>query len=262
MHRRDFLAGTLTGLATGVGLEKLVDYRKSLNEKETGGQAELPWYWQFAHPSFAQQGEDLIINSIFSNHLKIDKPSFIDIGAYHPIYSNNTYLLYLHGSRGVLVEPNPAYTKLLQDVRKEDTVLNIGIGVTDVKEADFYVFDKNSQLNTFSKERADRYIAKYGRQILKEVVKMPLVNINNVLEEHFNETPNIFSIDVEGLDLAILETLDFERFRPNLFCIETSVFDTFNVNEGIPELMKSRDYVLRANTYTNSIFIDNRLLQG
>ena len=260
MQRRDFLAGSLTGLAAGVGLEKLADGPTPAAGSAAAGAPQLPWYWQFAQPSFAQQGEDAIIKSIFENHLKIDKPSYIDIGAYHPAYSNNTFLMYLQGSRGVLVEPNPAYTALLRDGRPGDTVLNIGIGITDETEADFYVFDKHSQLNTFSKEWADKYIAEYGPGILKEIVKMPLVNINRVLEEHFETGPNIFSIDVEGLDYDILKTLDFERFRPSLFCMETGVFGSFNVNEGIPALMAEQGYLMRANTYTNSIFIDEALL--
>lgn len=260
MQRRDFLAGSLTGLAAGVGLEKLADGPTPAAGPAAAAAPQLPWYWQFAQPSFAQQGEDAIIKSIFENHLKIDKPSYIDIGAYHPAYSNNTFLMYLQGSRGVLVEPNPAYTGLLRDGRPGDTVLNIGIGITDETEADFYVFDEHSQLNTFSKEWADKYIAEYGPAILKEVVKMPLVNINRVLEEHFQAGPHIFSIDVEGLDYDILKTLDFERFRPSLFCVETGVFGSFNENEGIPALMAEQGYVMRANTYTNSIFIDEALL--
>ena len=262
MHRRDFLAGTLTGLAAGVGLEKLVAFEKKSREVDGGDDSKLPWYIEYAQPSFAQQGEDLIINSIFQNHLKINKPSYIDIGAYHPIYSNNTFLLYLRGSRGVLVEPNPAYTKLLKSIRKEDTVLNIGIGVTDEKEADYYVFDKSSQLNTFSRERADKYIKEYGPNVLKEVLKMPLVNINEVLIQNFKKTPNLFSIDVEGLDLEILKTLDFGRFRPDLFCVETSEFGTFKVNNEVSDFMQTNGYIICASTYVNTIFVDNRYLSS
>lgn len=258
MQRRDFVTGALTGLASGVAIGEFTKRLKPASEAQ--GSPELPWYWQFAVPTFAQQGEDVIIKSIFENHLKIANPTFIDIGAYHPAYSNNTFLMYLDGSRGVLVEPNPAYTELLKQGRPEDTVLNIGIGITDESEADYYVFDEFSQLNTFSKERTDEYIEKYGPEILKEVMKMPLVNINSVLEQNFENAPDIFSIDVEGLDLAILETLDFSRFRPALFCVETSIFGTFDVDEGIPALMHDNGYVMRANTYSNSIFIDKELL--
>ena len=112
----------------------------------------------------------------------------------------------------------------------------------------------------FSKERAEEHIRKYGPGVLKEVIKMPLVNINSVLEQYSEGAPDIFYIDVEGLDLAILETLDFSRFRPVLFCVETGIFGSFDVNEGTYDLMQRHDYVLRANTYTNSIFIDNKLL--
>ena len=121
-----------------------------------------------------------------------------------------------------LVEPNPAYTELLKSVRKGDTVLNIGIGVTNETEADYYVFDKNSQLNTFSKERVDAYIEKYGPGILKEVVKMPLVNINQVLEEHF----------------------------------------TGHVDDEITDFMETKEYTMRAKTFTNSIYVDKHLLSS
>lgn len=235
MQRRDFLTGALTGLATGVALEELAKNIHQAPELQAGTQ--LAWHWQYAQPSFARQGEDVIIKSIFENHLKIAKPSFIDIGAYHPAYSNNTFRMYLDGSRGVLVEPNPAYTELLKAGRPEDKVLNIGIGITDEKEADFYVFDQHSQLNTFSKERADEHISKYGPAVLKEVIKIPLVNINSVLEQYFEGAPDIFSIDVEGLDLAILETLDFSRFRPALFCVETGVFGCSSGHPPFRQLM-------------------------
>ena len=61
-----------------------------------------------SRPTFSQQGEDLIVESI-CGFLKIEKPTYLDIGAADPIVSNNTYLFYQQGCRGVLVEPNPAF---------------------------------------------------------------------------------------------------------------------------------------------------------
>jgi len=47
--------------------------------------------------SYAQCGEDLIVKFIFDNVLKINKPTFIDIGANHPYIGNNTFLFYKNG---------------------------------------------------------------------------------------------------------------------------------------------------------------------
>src|SRR6185369_13784792 len=71
------------------------------------------------NPSYAQQGEDLVVKNVLAV-LGISTPSYLDIGAHHPVKSSNTYLFYRGGGRGVLVEPNPTYVKLLREQRKED----------------------------------------------------------------------------------------------------------------------------------------------
>src|SRR3954453_21218777 len=104
-----FLAGTAGGAVAGsVGTALMLTER---------GQS---------RPSFSQQGEDLIVESI-CGFLKIENPTYLDIGAADPIVSSNTYLFYRKGCRGVLVEPNPAFCRELRRVRPKDTVLNIGI---------------------------------------------------------------------------------------------------------------------------------------
>ena len=47
--------------------------------------------------TFAASGEDVLIAQAIK-HFNIQKPTYIDIGAHHPIFGNNTYLLYLQGS--------------------------------------------------------------------------------------------------------------------------------------------------------------------
>ena len=83
----------------------------------------------------------------------------------------------------------------------------------------------DSALNTFSKEEADHVVRKTAGNVkILEVVKMPLVNINEVLDKHFKGgAPDFLSIDVEGLDLSILKTLDYKRHRPKVICVETIV---------------------------------------
>ena len=162
--------------------------------------------------SYSQQGEDLIVESI-CGFLKIEKPTFLDIGAADPTGHNNTYLFYSKGCRGVLVEPNPALWRRLREVRPQDTLLNIGIGVTDQTEADYFVMSVPG-LNTFSKAQVERVISSPGRMTrIEKVLKMPLVNINKIIGEHFRGAPDFLSVDTEGLDFDILKSVDFDRFR-------------------------------------------------
>jgi FkbM family methyltransferase len=210
--------------------------------------------------SYAQSGEDLVVSFIF-DYLKLPQPSYIDIGAWLPVNDNNTYLFYQRGCRGVLVEPNVDLVPVLRKERGRDTVLNVGIGVDTVKEADYYRMS-GSAMNTFSKEQAEQVVRETnGKVTIQEVVKMPLVNINEVLDEHFNGgAPDFLSIDVEGLDLPILRTLNFVKHRPKVICVETLIAASTKENPEINQFLQSKDYVIRGSSFVNAIFVDKALL--
>jgi FkbM family methyltransferase len=212
--------------------------------------------------SYAQQGEDLVLQAVFE-HLGIARPRYLDIGAFHPTIGSNSFLLYVRGSRGVLVEPNPFMAELLRKARPEDVVLDVGVSVDASTSADYYMLRDRPQLNTFSREQADRYVAESGPGAIEKVVKMPLRAVNEILAEHFADAPpDLVSIDVEGLDLPLLQTLDFARHRPAVFCVETLVYGTNTQREPTLELMRGHGYAMRAGTFVNTIFVDERRLRG
>ncbi len=213
--------------------------------------------YRLARKSYAEVGEDLILASIFQ-HLKIEHPTYLDVGAWDPIELSNTYLLYHTGSRGVLVEPNLAFCDELRRIRPGDVVANGGVGTSGRTEADYYMF-ANSPMNTFSKQQADGLPKVYGDRIGKpKVIKMPLVPVNEVIAQQFRGgTPDLLSIDVEGLDLDILRSLDFAKFAPRVVCVETdnSVSDE---STAIFELMGRQGYRLWGRTPRNAIFVSGR----
>lgn len=208
--------------------------------------------------SYAQQGEDVVLQAVLE-HLGIPRPRYLDIGAFHPSIGSNTFLFYVKGSRGVLVEPNPFMAGLLRRARPDDVVLDVGVSVDGSDEADYYVIRERPQLNTFSKEQADRVVAEAGAGAIEQVVKVKLRSVNAILEEHFAAgAPELVSIDVEGLDLALLQTLAFDRFRPAVFCVETLVYGTNAVRQETLELLRGHGYAVRAGTFVNTIFVDER----
>ncbi|HEY3452239.1 MAG TPA: FkbM family methyltransferase [Myxococcales bacterium] len=257
MNRRDFLLGTATGIAGITALGPLLNLAldaKGKGSKSTGGAKP-----DFQKVSYAQQGEDLIIDNILRDTLGLQKPTYLDIGAYDPVICNNTYLLYLSGGHGVLVEPNPRLVERLRAVRPRDTVLNVGIGVDDAKEADYYEFEVD-QMNTFDGDEAQR-LQKAGEKLVK-TVKMPLLNINRVIAENLGgKAPDLLSIDTEGFDLPILKSLDFEKFRPAAVCAEILKADTFETRPEIQELLAAKRYVIRGMTFVNAVFVDSDRLK-
>jgi FkbM family methyltransferase len=185
------------------------------------------------------------------------RPTYVDIGAHEPVIGNNTFWFYRAGGDGVLIEPNPVYAQKLRAARPRDTVLDVGIGVSDVEEADYFVLDGDGQLNTFSKKQADTMVAVHHKKIVK-TMKRKLVKLSEVLEANFKRgSPHVISIDAEGMDLDILKSIDWKRWRPMLVCAETADPETGKVEREIVDFMASQGYTARGGSYINTIFLDN-----
>jgi len=206
--------------------------------------------------SYSQCGEDLIVNFAF-RELGLGKITYLDIGAHDALYLNNTAFFYKQGSRGVCVEPDPALFKKIKRARPKDVCLNIGIGDGTQTEADFYIMSGKT-LNTFSKEEAERYVS-YGNQKIEQVIKMPLVSVNEIIKQHFKGTPDFVSLDVEGYDLVILKSFDFAKYRPKVWCIETLTYTEDHTEVKIKDtidFLLSKGYFIYGDTYINTIFVD------
>ena len=218
-------------------------------------------FFKHIRSSYSQSGEDIIICDLFTK-LGISNPSYLDIGANEPMALSNTYRLYARGSKGVCLEPNPTLYEKLRQTRKRDTCINAGIAFDEKTEADFYLFADNAHgFSTFSKTDADFWVEtgndKVGKFKIDRVIKTPLLKINDIIEKHFSPCPNLISIDVEGLDLQILKTLDFNTFKPEVFCIETLEYIQDNKetkNMKTIDFLQEKGYFIFADTYINTIF--------
>lgn len=213
---------------------------------------------RFSKTSFSQCGEDLIVKHIF-DQLKLNKPTFLDIGAHHPYYLSNTALFYQLGSHGVNIEPDTILFKEFVRNRKGDINLNIGISDED-GDSEFYIMNVPT-LNTFSKEEAMKY-QQHGYKINK-VELLPTKSITNVIKEYCNDVfPDFISIDAEGVDELIIDSIDFNVSYPKVICVETVSFSNTGrgvKNENIINKIQSHNYYYYADTNINSIFVRNEL---
>jgi len=211
-----------------------------------------------ARKSFAQSGEDLIISNLLSTLGFSQKCSYLDIGANHPYLLSNTYAFYKKGGSGLLIEPDPVLYKKLLRTRPRDRVLNIGIGFgSEVKIAQLFVMSLNA-LNTFSREEAIRIDSEGVYHIVDEL-DIELIPPNFLFENYFSKMPDFVSIDVEGLDFQVLSSLDMQKYRPPIFCVETLEFRMNREGEKITkirDLMHQNDYFVFADTHLNTVFVD------
>lgn len=210
---------------------------------------------EFLKRTFSQSGEDIIVKFIF-DAIGIHKPRFIDIGAHHPFYLNNTALLYENGSTGINIEPDPVLFSRFPKVRKND--LNLNIGISDVEgEADFFMINVPT-LNTFSRKEAENY-SKEGKYFIREIKKIRTKTISNIINDFSNEKfPEFLTLDAEGIDDLVLNSIDYKQNYPIVICVETISFSNSmkgEKNKKIINFLSEMGYLLYADTYINSIFI-------
>lgn len=218
-------------------------------------------FFKHIRSSYAQSGEDIIISDLFTR-LNISQPTYLDIGANDPVALSNTYRLYKRGSKGVCVEPNPVLYQKIQKKRSRDICLNVGVAFDERRESAFYLFSQQfNGLNTFSKEEADFWEHtgndEIGRHKVESIINMKLMPVNEIIEKYFSPHPNFISVDVEGLDFEILKTIDFSKYRPEVFCVETLGFIENNKEikkTEIIDFLLEQGYFVYADTYINTIF--------
>lgn len=206
--------------------------------------------------SYSQAGEDAILRFLFQD-FGVKKIEYLDLGTNIPDHGNNTYLFYRNNSRGVCVEADGSLINKIKTTRPGDKVINAGVSVSADKEADFYIFNEPS-INTFDKEEAE-YRSSFGNYKIVQVVKVPLININDLIKNNFNTYPDLLSIDIEGLDLAVLQSLDYANYPIPVICVETCTYSENHIRPkdwSIQEFMLTKDYEVYADTYINTIFVN------
>lgn len=158
--------------------------------------------------TYSQFGEDLIIKNFFKSYIG----RYVDVGCFHPIKYNNTFLLYQNGWSGINIDLNKMSIDLFNASRKKD--INIQACLSNVEKETFIYFDsKFSALNSLYKDNFKKFNLKKIKQI-----KVKTQIFSNIVKENFD----FLNIDCEGNDLKILKTIDLNVYTPKLICVEVN----------------------------------------
>jgi hypothetical protein len=163
--------------------------------------------------SYSFDKEDLVVQEYFKNKTY---GFYVDVGCYHPLQGNNTMLLYQKGWRGINIDISDFSIKLFKFLRPED--LNLNLAISNLEgEINMFFQKKLSQLSTIKEKQAK--IAFQGIIHNKKILSRKL---NSILEEskYGGKRINFLNIDVEGSDFEVLQSLDFNKYSPELICIE------------------------------------------
>ena len=208
---------------------------------------------EFAHHriTFSQEGEDGLLRRLFENK---QNGFYVDVGAHHPQRFSNTFLFYLRGWRGINIDPRPGAKALFDTIRDRD--INLEAGVSDIcSELIYYAFNE-AALNTF-----DPDVAKTRNAVLVSQDKIKVSRLDHILASYLPEGQVIdfLSVDVEGLDLKVLTSNDWTKYRPSYVLAESlglsNVYDA--INSDLHDFMRSVGYSLFGKCVNTLVFVES-----
>lgn len=175
---------------------------------------------------YSQEGEDILLERLVGE--KKDG-FFVDIGAHHARRFSNTYALYRKGWRGVNIDATPDSMASFNAFRPDDT--NLELAISDKKDPLSFNMFKEGALNTFDKELAQSYVAS-GWESRGTVDIIP-ERLTDVLDKHVaaGQEIDLMSIDVEGEELHVLRSNDWDRYKPGIVIIEALDTPLSRLNE-------------------------------
>lgn len=206
------------------------------------------------HPAFAHWGEDQIVGWLFE-----DKRDgfYIDVGAYHPSVASNTKLLFDRGWRGINIDCNPYMIGLHRQERPGDVNLQIAIAGEE-RLAKYFVFNDWASSNTLSRDFAHLISEKQSVQISREL-EVQCLPLRTVFERYVpaGQTVHFLNVDVEAVDLEVIESNDWSRYRPLVVAIEDLAFRMdAPADSAIYRFMTAQGYRIVSRAIFTNFFID------
>jgi len=174
------------------------------------------------HTSYAQNFEDVILRAYFHD---VEKGFYVDVGANHPVVDSVTNLFYEDGWRGINIEPLPEMFSELERLREKD--INVQAAVSRKKgEITLHIYHTAggyNGLSTASNEQ-ERDIDGRNREDIqsKEDIKVAAVPLRDILAARLpkNKKIDFMKVDVEGLEDEVLRSNDWDKYSPEIICIE------------------------------------------
>jgi FkbM family methyltransferase len=210
----------------------------------------------FGQVQYSQFGEDVVIWQWLQNLGKLNPDGFyVDVGAHHPRRMSNTKLLNKYMNwRGINIEPSRELWQEFEKERPDDINLNIACG-SENTEMEMTIFSHQA-VNSLDARMVAQHVAGETFDVVRtETVQVRI--LNEVLEEHVppNREIGMISIDAEGFDFRILQSLDLQRWKPFLLCVEDHHFDCHEPHKSeIFTHMFNAGYRLRAVVAASLIF--------
>lgn len=179
---------------------------------------------------------------------------YVDVGAHHPFYYSNTFHFYSKGWSGVNIDAVPGSMKPFFELRPRDVNLEACVGAPG-RWVEFSVFEEQT-LNTMDADVASQLVqAKRSRLVRTQ--KLKTQSLAQILESHVprGRTIDFLSVDVEGADLEVLQSNDWDKFRPEFVVVESHGTELLKIHEvPVAGFLATQSYTPVAATGPSLIF--------
>jgi FkbM family methyltransferase len=201
----------------------------------------------------SQIGQDKLLHQTYFKNLS--NGIFLDIGAHDGIDASNTYFFEKElGWTGICVEPNPNVFSKLQKNRASKC---FPYAISDIEgELDFvkvsgYAEMLSGLLNAYDPRHIQR-IQRDLRGGTTEIIKVKSIPLSKLLKNEAIHEIHYMSLDVEGAELSVLNSIDFTNVFIHVIDIENNYPDTFG---SIESFLFEKGYVKTMNIEWDVIFV-------
>jgi FkbM family methyltransferase len=200
---------------------------------------------------YSQQGEDILILQKYINVFNSDG-IYLELGAVDGItYSNTKYFEDYLGFKGILIEPQKNMFDLLSRNREKNILINKAIS----KNPDDVEFIGNTPCGGIKKNMNNDFINKWHKN--SNSYKVKTSRIDDILDIYDITYIDLFVLDVEGGELDVLETINFNKVEIYLMVIE---LDDTNPNKDnlCRDILKQNGFILSDKLCINEYWINTK----
>lgn len=184
---------------------------------------------------------------------KNSKGFYIDIGAHHPFRFSNTAIYHKRGWNGINVDATPGSMVAFNKMRPKDINLECAVS-SDARERIFYIYNEPA-LNGIDCDRSEEFAGTKFKLLRK--ISIQTHTLASILQSHIQQLPkpNFLTIDVEGHDLEVLQSNDWNKFRFDWVLCEIQVGSISDLAcNPVYKYISDKGYHLRAFTGRTGIF--------
>ena len=156
---------------------------------------------------------------------------FIDIGAYDGECDSNSLFFENIGWEGICIEPNPEMFNKLQQIRKCKC---LPYAISDKNEITqfFQIKEGPVVLSGLVNEFTPKAIERINEYNLESSQNFDYIDIECKTFDNIVDVYNIdfLSLDTEGNELKILQSIDFNKYNINIITVENNDYDDKFIN--------------------------------